>query len=603
MAFERLARRALASALAALLVAPLPVGAADEAPEDGSAVAPAGETADAPPVRLFQERRRRPGRAPRVFEREPLPPLERWEPAGPFVPVPDRWRIVESIGVNERWWDPYNQNTLKADRPIFGRNWFLNLGLISDSVLEGRRLPVPVGNQATQDPGSLDVFGTGDQFVMNENLILLVSLLQGNTVFRPPDHEFRLSVVPNVNFVKVGERGIVNVDPDDGLTRLDWHVGIQELFYDRHLRNKSHFYDFDSLRGGIQPFISDFRGFLFQDMQPGLRLFGNFRENRAQYNLAYFRRLEKDTNSGLNKLFDFRRDDLFFANLYTQDFLHLGFQTEAIVAYNRNTEGGEKPHFNENGFIERPASIGEERPHDYDVVYAGLGGDGHIRRLNLTANGYLALGHDERNPIAQRSQTIVAWFLAAEGSVDFDWYRLKAYGMHTSGDGDPFDGTAHGFDAIFENPNFAGAATSYWHRQPMPLVGGGGVALTGRNGLIPSLRSSKEEGQSNFVNPGLWLAGIGADFDVLPELRILTNAYGLAFAETAVLEAVRQQANVANPIGLDVSVGFVYRPLFIENVVFNFSVAGLIPGAGLRDLYEDRYDVFYSTFLNAIVTY
>ena len=31
--------------------------------------------------------------------------------------------------------------------------------------------------------------------------------------------------------------------------------------------------------------------------------------------------------------------------------------------------------------------------------------------------------------------------------------------------------------------------------------------------LLPSLRSSKEEGQSNFVNPGLTLVGVGADFD------------------------------------------------------------------------------------------
>ena len=35
------------------------------------------------------------------------------------VPVPDRWRLIESLGVvKERWWDPYNQNTYKGDRPI-----------------------------------------------------------------------------------------------------------------------------------------------------------------------------------------------------------------------------------------------------------------------------------------------------------------------------------------------------------------------------------------------------------------------------------------------------------------------------------------------------
>ena len=36
-----------------------------------------------------------------------------------FVPLPDRWRLVEALGVNERWYDPYNQNTLKGDLPVF----------------------------------------------------------------------------------------------------------------------------------------------------------------------------------------------------------------------------------------------------------------------------------------------------------------------------------------------------------------------------------------------------------------------------------------------------------------------------------------------------
>ena len=77
-------------------------------------------------------------------------------------------------------------------------------------------------------------------------------------------------------------------------------MGVQELFADVHLRNVSTRYDFDSLRVGIQPFISDFRGFLFQDVPFGVRLFGTRDNNQWQYNLGWFRRLEKDTNSGLN---------------------------------------------------------------------------------------------------------------------------------------------------------------------------------------------------------------------------------------------------------------------------------------------------------------
>jgi len=38
-------------------------------------------------------------------------------------------------------------------------DWFLNLGLTSDTLLELRRLPTPVGPQTSQRPGSVDTFG------------------------------------------------------------------------------------------------------------------------------------------------------------------------------------------------------------------------------------------------------------------------------------------------------------------------------------------------------------------------------------------------------------------------------------------------------------
>ena len=44
---------------------------------------------------------------------------------------------------------------------------------------------------------------------------------------------------------------------------------------------------------GIQPFNSDFRGFIFNDTNLGARLFGNLGNNRYQYNLAFFDMLEK----------------------------------------------------------------------------------------------------------------------------------------------------------------------------------------------------------------------------------------------------------------------------------------------------------------------
>ena len=532
---------------------------------------------------------------PRRYSPVPRPTAEQFAEA---VPMPDRWRIVNTLGYPDNWWDPYNQNTIKGDRPLHG-DWFFNLTAISDTVLEARKVPTPVGVQTTAGPGSLDVLGDTEQQLFNQNIALELVYYKGDTVFRPPDWEFRFTPVINYNVTRLEETLGTNADPDVGRQRQDEHVGIQAAFVDKHLRNVSERYDFDSLRVGIQPFSSDFRGFLFQDNPFGVRLFGTRDNNRYQYNLAWFRRLEKDTNSGLNDTGrSLRDDDVFIANLYLQDKPSLGFFSQATVAWNRNRENN--IFFDNNDFIARPASLGQERPREYDAWYAGLNGDGHFGRLNLTGSVYLALG-EEDGAFTGRSSDIEAWFAAFEPGIDFDWIRLRGSLLYASGDDNPYDDKSRGFDAIFENPQFAGADTSYWIRQAQPLVGGGRVALSARNGVLPSLRSSKEHGQSNFTNPGLILAGLGTDLELLPELRLSFNANYLAFAETGVLEAARNQGPVDGHIGYDLSAAVIWRPFMTQNVVLRASWAQLIAGDGYRDLFGD--DDPYSVLVNLILTF
>lgn len=531
-----------------------------------------------------------------------------------FIPIPDRWRLIESVGVHEDLWDPYNQNTLKGDRPIFGNDWFINFTAISDMILEPRRVPIGISPQATSSPGQLDVFGDGDQYLFAENMIINVALIKGDTAFKPPDIEIRFTPVLNINYFDVNEVRVVDADPRDGTTRTDWWIGLQDAFLDYHIRNVSDRYDFESIRVGIQPFSSDFRGFLFQDNQLGIRLFGNRNNNIFQYNLAWFRRLEKDTNSGLNDVsVRPRDDDVFIANLYVQDFPMIGFVSQGTVIHNRNREGDDF-FFNDNNFIERPASFGEERGRDYDVTYIGYNGDGHFGRANLTVSAYYAFGENSLNQLGPNSLAgdegdISAYFFAIEPSVDFDWIRLRASFLYASGDDDPFDKDEEGFAAILENPQFAGGDTSYWIRQGIPLIGGGGIALTQRNGVLAGLRSSKEHGQSNFTNPGLILFGIGADFDILPELRFSANVNRLHFDETAVLEALRNQGDIETDIGWDISGAFIYRPFQTQNIVFRLSGAALIAGQGFKDLFTSAADsgstddIYYSILANLVLMY
>jgi len=403
----------------------------------------------------------------------------------------------------------------------------------------------------------------------------------------------------------VNEARALYISPASGTDRNNTFAAVQELFFDKHLRDVSTRYDFDSLRIGIQPFNADFRGFLYNDQPFGVRLFGTRDNNLWQYNLGWFRRLEKDTNSGLNDVTRRMRDDDIFAfNLYRQDWPVLGFTTQGSVIHNRNREGKREPFYNANGFLERPAIFGDGRARNYKVTYLGLNGDGHFDRWNLTASGYLALGDYASGAFSGQEERIEAQFAAAEVSRDFDWIRVRAHGVYASGDRNPFDGKATGFDAILENPLIAGADTSYWIRQSVPLIGGGGTALSLRNGVLASLRTSREHGQSNFLNPGLRLIGIGADFDVSPQLRILTNLSWLHFDNVATLATLRNQRLHGSEIGTDVSVGFQYRPLFTQNIVLNASFAALRPGATLKELYGYATDARqYSALVNLILTY
>lgn len=517
------------------------------------------------------------------------------------ISIPDRWRLIETLGIaKDNWLDPYNYNTLKADQPIHD-DWFLNLSVVSDTVVEARRIPTPVGPQTSKRSSSLNVFGSGDQLILNQNLILSAVYYKGNTVFKPPDYEYRLTAVVNGNRVEVDEVRALRIDPREGSSRNDDHIGIQDLYVDKHLRNVSDRFDFDSLRIGVQPITVDFRGFLFIDNPFGVRLFGTRDNNIYQYNLAWFRRIEKDTNSGLNDLSqDLRDDDVYLFNLYIQDYPVLGFNSQVALVHNRNEENTGN-HFDNNGFLIRPASLGTEQPRTYQVSYLGYSGDGHFGRNNLSTSIYYAFGDEDLATFTGAPSDISAVFAAAELSRDYDWIRSRLSIIYGSGDEDPFDDKSTGFDAIFENPLIAGADTSFWIRQPVANIGGGGVALSGRNGVLNSLRTSKEQGQSNFTNPGIMLLGAGMDFDILPELRISWNANHIWFDKTEVMEVARNQSNIDKAIGWDLSISSIYRPYMTQNIVFRLSAAALVPGEGYKQLFGD--EINYTVLANLVLTY
>ncbi len=553
--------------------------------------------------------------------RQPLepPPMKPAIPALPpniedFMAFTDRWQIVPpadyELQISPKGkWDPYNQNLLKGDRPFRGKDIFLSLTGISDTLVEARDLPTPSG-VSSEEPGSFPFFGHGQQVVANQNIVITADLFKGLTVFRPADWRFRATLIGNINYANIRETGGLSTDVRRGSDRFDGYLGVQELFGEKKLKDLSENFDFVSVRVGIQPFVSDFRGFIYNDQNLGARLFGNWRENKFQYNLAFFDRLEKDTNSGLNKVTERRGQQVFIANLYKQDFLVHGYTTQFSVHYLHDQPS---VHYDKNGFLVRPAPVGDFVPHTIDTTYLGWAGLGHFEEWNVDHAAYYVFGHDSRDPIAGfdpigggvgndgvqpggGSVDISAYMGAIEISRDYDWLRPRVAYFYASGDDNLFDRKANGFDAIFSNPNFMGGGFSFWNRMGIRLPGSS-VGLTQRGSLLADLQSSKEEGQPEYVNPGVQIASIGLDVDVSPTLKAIFTTNYIQLNSTKVIQGLIFQGDIRKDMGTDISLGLRYRPYFSNNIVGLVGAAMFLPGSGWQDIYENK-DTLYQLFTN-----
>jgi hypothetical protein len=515
-----------------------------------------------------------------------------------FIPIEDRWRIgtptwdrygkghppVDDYPfVQGAWWDPYNQNVLKGDYPIAGQDVFMRLGFRTTNLVEYRQTPIPTTpTEATQNPGEFEFFGNPNQFLFAQYNSASIDLFKGDSVFRPFDWRFKVNVIFNQNYLKVYELGVVSPDVTDGTNRHRTFWSLEEWFYESKIADTSPNYDFVSVRAGSQFFSSDFRGFIFADTNRAVRLFGNRLSNQDQYNVIWFDQTEKDTNSFLNT-FDDRHQNTLIANYYRNDFVFPGYNTQVSFHYNRDQASTK---FDDNGFLVRPDPVGVYAPHQVDAYYLGWSGNGHINRYNVSHAAYYVTGRDELNPLAGQAQDIHAFMGALELSYDRDWARFRCSYFYASGDSDPNDSQANGFDAIFDNPNFAGGEFSYWNRQQIKLFG---VNLVQRQSLIPNLRSSKFQGQTNFVNPGIQLVNFGFDADLTTKFKWINNANYLWFNQTESLEVYTFQEKVRNEIGLDLSSGVEYRPLLNNNILIVGGISGLLVGNGFRDLYQPLY--------------
>lgn len=523
-------------------------------------------------------------------------PTPTTSPLSGSIPV-NRWRIIDSLGIPDNRLDPYaTNNPLKGDRPIWGGDGFSVLTATSTSLFESRRVPA-TPNATT---GLLDGHG---QFFTSQTATVDAVLYRGDTIFRPPDYQIRITPTFNYSSTRTGNTNTTTTS-----------VGAQALFFEKHLRDVSAQYDFDSIRIGIQPVTSDFRGFVFADQPLGIRLFGTRDNDVYQYSVGWFRRLPKNPARQNQLDAGIPANDILMANLYAQDFGRLGLTSEVVLIYDHNRARGTQVVLNGTT---TPRFVTGAR-HDYDVVYLGYSVDGHIGRWNVTGSLYGVVGRESPGVFSATAagaggtgtaatgaatgaaSSVRALFAAGELSRDFDWIRVRASGLYASGDGNPTDTQSRGFDGIIQSAIFAGSDSAFFIHQRLPLRQGA-IDLKQRDSLFPSLRSTADTGESNFTNPGLVLFGLGTDMDLAPSLRVSLDINRLMFDKPESVQILLPGRLISRTIGTDVALDAIYRPFISQNVIARLSLAKLFADPAARTLVGGNAPI--SAFFNLVLTY
>ncbi|MCY2965040.1 MAG: hypothetical protein NT069_15635, partial [Planctomycetota bacterium] len=229
---------------------------------------------DKPADPLFFDERLLPEEEDSVFEYESDEPLGFSGPSGilptedqessHFVPIEDRWRVgippwdryatptptgADAPFEPGAWWNPYRQHVLKGDYPIIGQHTFLNITATSVILNEFRQVPTPTTPfESTVNPFEEDFFGNPNQYFTTNYFRVKFDLFHGNAGFKPVDWRIVAEPVFNMNYLDVGELGVVNTNVRAGTTRFRDYMALEQWFVEAKLADLSPHYDFLSIR-------------------------------------------------------------------------------------------------------------------------------------------------------------------------------------------------------------------------------------------------------------------------------------------------------------------------------------------------------------------
>ena len=495
-------------------------------------------------------------------------------PASPqrldLEPDLSRWRLFEPQGIGEKprspLYDPYTPNVVKGDYPLFGDKIFLSATGVIDSFLEVKR--------------NLDFFSAGrfrnvpyhETNILGQMTgVLFLELFQGDTVFTPKDWAVR--VAPVIRF-RCGDKNAI----DQGCGE---YITMQEAFGELKLFEVGENFDATSARVGLQGFNSDFFGLIYNDVQPGIRIFSELERNQFKVNAAVFDRLNKEKLSALNEL-DKRRDhQVGILSLQWDDFIFPGFNILPNIVVNHDGAPG----------------VANGQGGELNAVYVGLSTNGRIERFNINSAFYWVGGTTARNTPNRLNQEISAGMAFVQVAYPINYMNPRFALAYATGDSNPNDKKARGFDSVFDNTAFAGGQFSYLFGEKIQL---GNTTVLRGNSIFPSLRGANATSQ--FVNPGVLALNPGIDMVLTPKLLFEANYAYARFDDTSSLTALAAGRRVAHEIGHELNAGFTYRPLLNEQVILFAGGAVLFPGRGIKDTFGND-DPVYKTIVRLILTY
>jgi len=457
----------------------------------------------------------------------------------------DRFALYDMFGNREprfSRWNPYQQNILKGDLPIFGDRGFLELIAVNFSNNKFRSV-VGAGNTPEES-----------DFEKN-NLLFGFEIKMDEDAFHPSPIKFRLLGNMQLNNPGVGESFS--------------DVALQEAIVNVRLFEFGGNLNLSFFEGGVRPFKSDLHGLIFNDVAAVGRVFGEFRKNLWRYSVGVIHTLPKDPRSNLISL----REDVLLnsPDATAQNIFALVVQRDDLVP-------GWGAEFSLHANQDRRAA-------DLDVIYGEAAFFGHLGRFIFQPAVFFATGTDDLNPLTGVEEDVSAYAGILDLRYPMDWITWRLGAAYASGDSDPLDGKAEGFDSIKDNLNVFGGPASFFVSEK--------VLVKDQNSILPS---GKVGGRSNFVNPGASLLNVGADFLLTPRVTAAVNLNTISFVDTATV------GNVDKSIGYEGVLALRWRPALNENLVVEGGGAYLSPGDGLEALLGDD-DALASVFLNVLLVY